>query len=599
MDSRSIALNQHLRADLFRYVGGDCAEYTTALHFNEWPGITVKQFACIQLLNNVLKKFEGATAADAESKAAALFIEMNDRCKDFSDVCRENSSELESMAIDYALYELQSFFTDDDGYALLNAPRILSQLGVGPGASVGTSGNSHFHKFFGGPISCTSAGLARLIADELATNNPSLAEAEKVRSRFFGDVRIVLGNVLSFAYKNTTIARVICTEPSENMKFQKGAQSVLELQLRKRFGIDFSVQPQKNALLCRIGSVNQEFDSTDLRSASDCVAYMLLKRYIPSGSFGWLNASRSPGTTLPDGTYVPLHMMSSMGNAFTFPLQTALFSCIVIGCYKALGIDVVYPRGGAPGLGGSLGNFGVFGDDIVTVASATSLVHRILARFGFLVNYNKSFSDGDFRESCGSDYKSGHDVRAVYVRSLNTAQDIASAYNLLSAWSCNQDVKIPATLAYLRSLGNGLIPDVPPYESESAGFWTPLSFARGITKDDNGSYLYYRYVPKSRSLKIERRGRDRMMVNVDPKTQRRRGKPWCINSMGFIISASAGYARGGEIMLRQPAGVPPKYQKLIAVSPGWDYASVEYDGYFTRRGFARWCRKTSARWLAW
>jgi hypothetical protein len=596
MDSRSFDLYQHLRADLFRYVGGDCAEYTTAQHFNVWPGISLKQFACIHLLNNILKKFEGATAEDAEAKAAALFLDMNNRCKDFSDVCKENITELESMAVDYALSELHQFFIDDDGFALLNAPRILANLGVGPGASVGTSGNSHFHKFFGGPITCTSAGLARLIADELATNNPSLAEAESIRREFFGDVRIVPGNVLSFAYKNTTIARVICTEPSENMKFQKGIQYVLERQLERRFGINLSVQPEKNALLCKIGSMNQHYDSTDLRSASDCVAYLLLKRYIPSGSFGWLNASRSPGTTVL-GDFHELHMMSSMGNAFTFPLQTTLFSCIVIGCYKALGIDVIFPRGGAPGFGGSLGNFGVFGDDIVTVARATDLVHRVLTRFGFLVNKDKSFSDGDFRESCGSDYKSGHDVRAVYVRTLNTPQDVACAYNLLSAWSCNQDVKIPSTLALLRSWGIGEVPDVPPHEGVTAGFWTPLAFARGVTLDENGAALYNRYVPKSRSLRIERRGRDRVIKSKPGK--KKRHKPWCVNNLGFIISASAGYARGGEIMLRQPAGVPPKYQKLIGISPGWDYTPIEFDGYFTRRGFARWRRKTSARDLAW
>lgn len=597
MGSRSHDLYKHLLDDLRSIIGGDVQFDLTDYkkHFDPWPGISTKQFACISLLNSLFKKFEDDISKRACDKAALdLFLKMNDRCKNFADINLENASELDSMAVDYSLNEIARFCEDEQGYCLLNANNILSNLDVGPGASVGVSGNSFFHKFFGGPRTVTSASLSALIETELRLN-PTLWEAEETRAAFFGKVQIVDGSSLSFALKNGKISRVICTEPSENMKFQKGIQQVMEQQLRARFGIDLSYQPAKNAMLAKIGSISGTFGTTDSRSASDTISLQLCRRRLPPAFFGWLNASRSPRTQLPGnfgGESVELHMISSMGNAFTFPLQTMLFASVVIGCYKALDIPIIYPRGGPVANGGCLGNFGVFGDDVVVRREAYNLVNKTLERFGFLVNHDKSYNSGDFRESCGSDYKSGHDVRGVYCGSLKRDQDVYVTYNSLCAWACNQGIPLNHSIAYLRGLAHDIC--VPPYENADAGYWTPLMFAHDVSIDPNGSVLYSAYSAVSRKLRIEKRGRDRIITAPVVKNKRTGKKmkpffkPYCLNSAGFVISASAGYARGGAISLRSDPSKPALYQILSKVSPGWDWVR-ESDGVFTRRGFERWC----------
>lgn len=591
MGSRSHALYQCLLADLHCHIGADISpREIESKKFSSWPGLSTRQAACISLLNSILKKFQDELDEGAcNERALNLFLEMNDRCESITDIDLEGLDELGSMAIDYSLSRLNHFADQSDG-SILSACSILAHLDVGPGASVGVSGNSHYHKFFGGPRTATSSALARLIDSELSLD-PSWAEAEKVRASYFGDTKVVRGNALSFALKNAEISRVICTEPSENMKFQKGIQFCLERRLKQYFGIDLSIQDKKNAMLAKIGSETGRFGTADLRSASDTISYALLQKRLPRGFFGWLNVSRSPEVRLPDGTWQKLHMISSMGNAFTFPLQTALFASIVTGCYDALGIQVVYPRGDLPCKGGSLGNFGVFGDDIAVESSAFNLVCRTLERFGFLVNHTKSFNEGSFRESCGSDFWSGHDIRGIYCESLKTAQDVYSLYNQLSAWSCNRAIALDRTLSTLRSWAQDYC--VPPWENPDAGFWTPLSKATNVSIcPDTGSVLYVATVPKSRRMMVSNRGHDRKMVPTRLSKSgkpKKTGKPYCINNLGFILSASAGYMRGGYITLRNPSRNKPQYQTLSRISPGWDWCDTQsVDRTFDPQGFERW-----------
>jgi len=58
----------------------------------------------------------------------------------------------------------------------------------------------------------------------------------------------------------------------------------------------------------------------------------------------------------------------------------------------------------------------VYGDDIIIPVEAVPLFTEVLAYSGFTVNQEKSFSVGPFRESCGSDFFLGVDVRPVFIR---------------------------------------------------------------------------------------------------------------------------------------------------------------------------------------
>jgi hypothetical protein len=58
----------------------------------------------------------------------------------------------------------------------------------------------------------------------------------------------------------------------------------------------------------------------------------------------------------------------------------------------------------------------VYGDDIVCPTAWVKEVFTILDSLGFLVNKEKSFVDGPFRESCGKEYLHGVDVTPIYYR---------------------------------------------------------------------------------------------------------------------------------------------------------------------------------------
>jgi hypothetical protein len=60
----------------------------------------------------------------------------------------------------------------------------------------------------------------------------------------------------------------------------------------------------------------------------------------------------------------------------------------------------------------------VFGDDIIITEPAVGHLYRLLEEVGLKVNKEKSFSRGQFRESCGMDAYDGVDVTPGYIRKI-------------------------------------------------------------------------------------------------------------------------------------------------------------------------------------
>jgi hypothetical protein len=125
---------------------------------------------------------------------------------------------------------------------------------------------------------------------------------------------------------------------------------------------------------------------------------MLVKLLLPKKWFDLLAALRSPYTKI--GTkWVKLHKFSSMGNGFTFELETLLF--------WAIARSVSYN-----------GFVSAYGDDMILPTVDASAAVSLLTLLGFEVNMAKSFTDylDPFRESCGGDYFNGEAVRPTYLR---------------------------------------------------------------------------------------------------------------------------------------------------------------------------------------
>lgn len=215
----------------------------------------------------------------------------------------------------------------------------------------------------------------------------------KVESR----VQVVPGNRVTFVPKTSVISRAIAIEPSANVQIQLAIHDHLAARF-KRLGNSISDQ-NRNREMARIGSLTGEYATIDLSSASDTVAYELVRTVVPSDLFLLLDAVRSPVGRVGE-LDINYEKFSSMGNGSTFALETAIFLAV---CWV---VCEGTPRS----------KISVYGDDIIVPSHHYDKLSRVLRFLGFLPNQKKSFRDGPFRESCGFDGFLGCDVRPVYIK---------------------------------------------------------------------------------------------------------------------------------------------------------------------------------------
>lgn len=576
------ALYSDLLWDLSPYLGHDVREaLERGSPVTDWPGMGPRARAALALSQSFYKKFVDQTEPTAESLALEKFLQINDEMRNFE--LRLVGSWQEEMfgTFKEVLYRffrpLNSEVGAPDG-ELLHADAILGSARAGPGASLGANGNDFYTKMFSSRLTLTNPSLYELYARHVKFDY-RWRDAENLRRESFGSYSVVKGNRLNFVPKTKVIARTICTEPSLNMWFQLGIGRLFEERLERYFGISLSNQPEKNRAMAKIGSLDGSFSTIDLSSASDSMSMGLLEQVLPPEILWWLKLTRSPASELPDGSLEELHMISTMGNGYTFPLQTILFASAVVAVYTSLGLKPIRPRGG------SLGNFGVFGDDIIVVGRAYAQVCSFLEALGFSVNRDKSFSEGPFRESCGEDYFLGKNVRGVYVRSLRTVQDRFSVINRLNRWSASHGIALWQTVQrLLRTVPKHL---VPPWEQDDAGIKVPYSLVRDKRRDKHTrSILYRRWVAVPTKLKVT----DEAILN--PRGHKKR----IFNTEGLRLAFLHGGLRSMEISVRLDR-VP--YRQKYGIAPNWDNALVEQFGkvggamapyWSSREDFARWER---------
>lgn len=213
---------------------------------------------------------------------------------------------------------------------------------------------------------------------------------------------------VGFVPKTAKIDRSICTEPMLNGMFQLGIGDLMADRLRK-IGLDIRDQgPNQRAAL--YGSISGASATLDLSSASDTVSACLVLHLL-QGLDEWVdllfNFRSNTVVDKVEGTSRVYHLekMSTMGNGFTFPLETLIFWAIAQSCVERHASDTRIRTL-------------VYGDDIVVDTRAALPLAFCLSELGFTVNSKKSFWSGTFRESCGCDYVLGVNVRPIYVTGL-------------------------------------------------------------------------------------------------------------------------------------------------------------------------------------
>jgi hypothetical protein len=434
---------------------------------------------------------------------------------------------------------------------------IFDRGRVGPGASLGANGVDFYTKLFSSRLTATSFEVYYQYA-ERCTKYPTWGKAEFNRLIACGLPDIVRESKVTFVPKDLTQTRSICTEPSLNMFFQLGLGQILTERLKSHFGVDLRYQPRRNVRLARLGSIDGSVATIDLESASDSLSLGLCEAVFPRWFLDLLYEYRTPFTKVR-GQQVELSMVSTMGNGFTFPLQTMLFSCVVraVASWRSTFLGRASRRGA---------RWGVFGDDIICPIDLAGDVVHLLRLIGFRVNSEKSYTEryGRFRESCGGDFYMGHNVRGVYIKSLRTPQSRYVAINLLNEWSAKWRIPLPRVVGYLQDSVRHLA--VPPFAPIDSGIRIPLDLTLnryGLWRNiDNGTFVYRCYEPYVPSIKVLM---DRLTLPRGVYQLRSR----IYNPDGLMFAFVGGYIRSSKIPIALKQGERPRYRMKTRRAPFW------------------------------
>lgn len=222
---------------------------------------------------------------------------------------------------------------------------------------------------------------------------------------------------LSFVPKSALTYRSVVTEPPLNGICQLAVGDYMTRQLSAS-GLDLRSQ-ERNQALARSGSITGALATLDLSSASDLNAIEPVYHLLPLDWAAFLAKFRT-GKVMYRGREITLQKFSTMGNGYTFPLESMIFWAIA-SCATKVATDESWRW--------VQDNVGVYGDDIIVPTEAVDLTVRALTALGHTVNSTKSFASGPFRESCGKDYFRGIDVRPVYIKDRLSGANVFTLHN--------------------------------------------------------------------------------------------------------------------------------------------------------------------------
>lgn len=258
------------------------------------------------------------------------------------------------------------------------------------------------------------------------------------------DVNIVAGNKVVTVPKNAKTDRTIAIEPGLNLWVQLGIGRLIRKRLRSA-GFDLN-SDKRNQRSSYYGSLGNSLATVDFKAASDTISKRLVEEILPRDWFLCLDAARSHFYNLDGNTYLS-EKFSTMGNGFTFELESLIFSSLALALCEFLGLDQEVVS--------------VFGDDLVLPSEAVPYLHRMVSYLGFELNSDKSFSSGPFRESCGSYYYQGVSVKPFFLKKrISRAKDLFRFANGVRSLAHNRCSSIGCDLRF-RTLWNLTVNHLP------------------------------------------------------------------------------------------------------------------------------------------
>jgi len=378
------------------------------------------EFSACYLFAEIFSKLDDRKAASFKTEAALQdFQDGEERCRltnerlkahwDSRDVFVNGSVRQLLHAASWKIQSLLGAFCWDDA---------SQYFGWGPGSTTRLPRTrSHpGYKYSGQPES-TDGNLA--LANAAILRSPLWSREVGYLTDKILNVSIVEGSKIITVPKNYKKERTIAVEPCMNMFVQKGIGMLIRRSLR-RVGVDLNDQT-RNQRLARVGSLSGLLATVDLSMASDTVSKEIVRLLLPPDWFSALDACRSHKGYLPSGELITFEKFSSMGNGFTFELESLIFWAL---CSAVLDHRRSKDR-----------RLAVYGDDIVIETASVPLLFEVLEFAGFKPNVKKTHVQGTFRESCGKHYLAGDDVSPFYVkRPVEKLTDLFLLHNSFYRW---------------------------------------------------------------------------------------------------------------------------------------------------------------------
>jgi hypothetical protein len=484
MSIRLSALYNALNDDLIEQTGKGVDFYKSAPCL--LPDFTSDMAAAWSLTQSLGKKFLPKDTSIPDSVAYSKFLANNKAASEWVYKPVTSGDEVLYGTFKDVLYK---FFTPQGLPLLSDLDTAFLHGRCGPGSAIEASGEDFYSKMFASRPTYSTSFLREHYLRNVH-RFPEWISAETFRSAALGEPLYVECSRLSFVPKTTAISRPICVEPSLNMFYQLGCGAQIEARLRSFFKIDLSLQPELNRRNARIGSMGRYkgcLATIDLESASDSISLELCRDALPKEAFHILSLLRTAKCSYKGDTHT-FGMMSTMGNGFTFPLQTVIFASAVTAVYSVFGRTARF---------GLKGACAVFGDDIIVHSNMYERVVRFLHFLGFRVNTAKSFSQGPFRESCGCDFFNGVNIRGVYAKKLDNVQDSYSLINAMTWFTARTGIYLVRSVSCVMKWCDAT-KTVPPTEDPSSGIMVPASLAskRGFGRHTQArAYVCYVSVP--------------------------------------------------------------------------------------------------------
>lgn len=354
---------------------------------------------------------------DKEQAARSKFQDSETKCRETNDLFRQWSAGNLNLprGVDSILHTAQRKIAK-----VLGRLPALSELDFvfGPGATTSVPRrNSCSRVKLSSSFTCSTNFLEILpsFLREIPAWCNNQVESWQLETTVSGDTELleqftvgIDDGRVAFVPKNAKTYRTVMTEPTLNTLVQGAYGRWIANRLR-RVGQDITDQT-RNQRLARWGSLTGEVATLDLSSASDTISTELVAHLLPYDWFSALDSCRTK-TALDGDVFYRLEKFSSMGNGFTFPLQTLIFWALVSSCNQ------------------SEHDVSVYGDDIICPIKHIPEIFRVFDTCGFILNRDKSFWTGPFRESCGADYYFGVNVRPFYLKGLISFEKLFILHN--------------------------------------------------------------------------------------------------------------------------------------------------------------------------